>query len=130
MLDTCGWIWIASGNSRVTSKIRTALNKTDWLVSAISVWEIAMLEAKKKIELSYSIDRWVDEALIKVPRLTLAPLSPEISIISCNLKNCNHSDPADRIIIATAMQYHATLVTADIKIIEYCNAHQLSVIEI
>ena len=130
LLDTCAWIWIATGDPRITSKIQIALNKADWLLSAISVWEVSMLEAKKKIELNCSIDRWIDEALVRVPGLTLAPLSPEISIMSCNLKDCKHSDPADQIIIATAIQRQAAIVTADVKIIDYCKAHRLPVIEI
>ena len=130
LLDTCAWIWITMGDSRITSKIQLILEKMDWLVSAISVWELAMLEAKKKIQLNCSIKHWVDEALVKVPGLTLAELSPEVSIMSCNLKDCQHSDPADRIIIATAIQHQAAIVTADVKIIDYCNAYQLPVIEI
>ncbi len=130
VLDTCTWIWIANGDARITSEIQLILGEADWLVSAISVWEVAMLAAKKRIELNYSIERWIDEALIKVPGLTLVPLSPEISVTSCHLKACHHSDPADRIIIATAIQHQATLVTADSKIIEYCNSQRLAIIKV
>lgn len=130
VLDTCAWLWIANGDARITANIQAILSEADWLVSAISVWEVAMLEAKRRIELNYSIERWIDEALIKVPGITLAPLSPEIAITSCNLKNYPHSDPADRIIIATAIYHQAAIVTADRKIIDYCRASCIPILEI
>lgn len=130
VLDTCAWLWIAKGDVRITSSVKKILNDADWLVSAISVWEVAMLAAKKRIELTCSIEQWVDEALIRVPGITLAPLSPDIAIASCHLQKCSLSDPADRIIIATAMHHQASLVTADKKIIAYCHTHHLNVIQI
>ncbi len=130
VLDTCAWVWIANHDPRINSKIQSMLGEADWLVSAISIWEVAMLEAKKRIALNRSIERWIDEALIKVPGIILAPLLPEISITSCNLKDYGYSDPADRIIIATAIYHKATIVTADTKIIDYCNSRQLPIVRI
>ncbi len=130
LLDTCAWIWIVTGHIRITPKIQKILNQADWLLSAISVWEVAVLESKKKIELNRSIERWIDAALVKVPGLILAPLSPDISIKSCYLQDYKYSDPADRIIIATAMRYEASIVTADTKITEYCKVQQLPVIKV
>jgi PIN domain nuclease of toxin-antitoxin system len=43
----------------------------------------------------------------------LAPLEPEIAVASTSLPFEMHSDPADRILVATARHLGATLVTAD-----------------
>ena len=130
VLDTCVWLWIANGDVRITSDIQGILNDAEWLVSAISVWEVAMLVTKKRIELNCPIERWVDEALIRVPGIILAALSPDIAVASCHLHKCDHADPADRIILATAIHHQATLVTADKKIIDYCKRHRLPVLEV
>lgn len=128
VLDTCAWIWITQGDKRITRGIQSRLIEADWLVSAISVWEVAMLASKKRIDLNCSIEQWIDKALINVPRMMIAPLAPEIAVRSCNLRGYKHSDPADRIIIATALYYKTAVVTGDAKIIDYCNSGHLPVI--
>lgn len=130
VLDTCAWLWIAQGNSRISPKIQARLMKADWLVSAISIWEVSMLVAKGRLELDCSIEKWIRGALIEVPRLNLAPLLPEIAIMSCNLPEYEHADPADNIILATAMYHKAAIVTGDKRIIDYCNSGYLPVIAI
>ncbi len=130
VLDTCAWLWIAQGDSRINPKIQAKLAKADWVVSAISVWEVAMLVAKGRLELDCSIEKWIRRALIEVPRLNLAPLIPEISIMSCNLPEYEHSDPADNIILATAMYHKAAIVTGDKRMIDYCNSGYLPVIAV
>jgi PIN domain nuclease of toxin-antitoxin system len=130
VLDTCAWIWIAESNSRVTRTIQNKLTEADWLISAISVWEFAMLAKKGRVELDRPIEKWIDDALVDVPKLNLAALTPEIAVTSCHLPNYPHLDPADRIIIATAHHHHATLVTGDLRIIDYCNTGYLPVLKI
>lgn len=130
VLDTCAWIWIAESNPRITHNVQHKLTEADWLVSAISVWEFAMLVKKGRVELDRPIEKWIDDALVEVPKLNLAALTPEIAVTSCNLPNYPHLDPADRIIIATAHYHNAILVTGDLKIIDYCNAGYLSVLKV
>ena len=130
LLDTCAWIWITQGNSRITPSIQKKLIESDWIISAISVWEVVMLELKKRIELNISVERWIEEALITVPKLTLVNISPEIAIKSCKLEGYKYADPADRIIIATALHQKAVMVTGDKKILEYCHSGNLPVVPI
>jgi PIN domain nuclease of toxin-antitoxin system len=56
--------------------------------------------------------KWVLGALAK-PGVVLVPLEPEIAVASSRLPFEMHSDPADRILVATARHLGATLVTAD-----------------
>jgi PIN domain nuclease of toxin-antitoxin system len=130
VLDTCAWVWIAQGHARITKKIQEKLAKSEWLVPAISVWEVAMLVKKGRIEINCSLEQWIRMMLIEIPHLNLAHLTPEISVKSCYLTDYQYADPADRMIIATAICHHAVLVTGDTKIIEYCNAGHLSVMKI
>lgn len=130
VLDTCAWIWMATGDSRIGKNIQKSLSEQDWLISAISVWEVAMLTSKKRMQLDRPIQQWIKAALIDPPHIHLAPLSPEISILSCSLPTCTHGDPADRIILATAKWHDAVLVTGDEKLIRCANTEHIRVIEI
>ena len=47
------------------------------------------------------------------PGVSLVPLEPEIAVESTRLQFAMHADPADRMLVATARQLGATLVTAD-----------------
>jgi PIN domain nuclease of toxin-antitoxin system len=98
-------------------------------VSAISVWEVAMLEAKGRIRLSKDCLSWVNEAL-RAPGLGLIPLTPEIAVDSSRLPGVFHGDPADRILVATARRQGAILLTRDEKILSYGKAKHLSVMAV
>jgi PIN domain nuclease of toxin-antitoxin system len=84
------------------------------IVPAISVWEVAMLASKGRVDLQPDVDRWIRENL--EPPVRLEPLHPEISLESCRLEDF-HGDPADRLIVATALVLGAPLITADRQII-------------
>jgi len=122
LIDTHYWIWLLAEQERLTSSsvtlIQDASDHRDLLVSAISVWEVALLESKARIQLHKSCRQWVDEALA-TPGLTLTPLSPPIAIESTRLPGEFHGDPADRIIVATARSLGARLLTSDKNIRAY-----------
>jgi PIN domain nuclease of toxin-antitoxin system len=88
------------------------------LVSAISVWEIGMLEAKGRLVLPMDITLWVEKALT-APGVHLQPLTPTIALQSSRLPGEFHGDPADRILVATARTVGATIVTRDAQILAY-----------
>jgi PIN domain nuclease of toxin-antitoxin system len=71
---------------------------------------------------------WVEEALTK-PGISLASLTPEIAIESSNLPGNLRGDPADRIIVATARAWNATLLTKDQRLIEYSRQRHVRVLE-
>lgn len=132
LLDTHIWIWALNGVRGALSASSIAmLNQASahggLLVSAISVWEVAVLSSKRRISLAQPIDAWVSAGL-SAPGIRLVPLTPEIAIDSTRLPGVTHGDPADRIIIATARRMAATLVTSDRAILDYANAGHLQVI--
>ena len=123
VLDTHVWIWVMEGvkaqlSTATIRLIEKAAADAALAVSAISVWEVAMLDRRGRITLSRSIDEWVKAALT-APGLRLADISPEIAIESTRLPGEPPGDPADRIIIATARVLGATLVTRDDEITSY-----------
>jgi PIN domain nuclease of toxin-antitoxin system len=82
-------------------------------VSAISLFEVSWLEQHKRIELPCSRLEWFDMALAG-SQIQLIPISPEVASQAVELPE-HHSDPQDRIIIATALTYDAFLLSADGK---------------
>ncbi len=119
VLDTATWIWRASDPKRLSASARRTLDRAEQaLVSAISVWEVAMLVAKRRIQLDRPVEQWVDLALA-LPGIQLSPLSPAIAVRSTKLPGEFHPDPADRIIVATALDNAATIVTPDERIRSY-----------
>ena len=87
-------------------------------MSAISVWEVAMLVAKRRIQLDCPVEQWVGVALA-LPKIQLAPLEPAIAVRSTKLPGQVHPDPADRIIIATALERAVPVITPDERIRSY-----------
>jgi PIN domain nuclease of toxin-antitoxin system len=133
VLDTHVWIWMVEGDRRTLSaavirSIEEAATAGAVRVSAISVWEVAMLEARGRISLSRPVSDWVDDAL-RVPGIQLLPLTPEIAVESTRLPGEPHGDPADRILIASARILSAHLATCDRGILNYAEGGRLSVLD-
>jgi PIN domain nuclease of toxin-antitoxin system len=119
VLDTATWIWRASDPKRLTTSARRAIDQAEHaLVSAISVWEVAMLVARRRIQLDRPVEHWVDIALA-LPGIQLAPLEPAIAVRSTKLPGEFHPDPADRIIVATALEKAVPIITPDDRIRSY-----------
>ncbi len=116
LLDTHTFLWMVEAHPRLGTEAGKALNSAAReeriTVSAITPWEIGVLVAKKRIDLHRDLMEWIRDALSR-PGVTLAPLEPEIAVASTHLPFNMHSDPADRILVATARHLGATLVTAD-----------------
>ena len=133
LLDTHVWIWYVENEAkrfsrRIKPLVEGAVQRGDVLVSAISVWEIALLDASRRIELSVEVRAWVGRALA-FPGVQLKGLSPSIAIESTRLPEPLHRDPADRILIATARLLGAALVTCDERILAYAKKGHVKVVD-
>ena len=133
MFDTHIWIWYVEGEVAqfargVEQPIEAAVRRGDVLISAISVWEVAQLEAARRIDLSVDVRAWVARAL-GFPGVKLRGLAPSIAIESTRLPGEPHRDPADRILIATARLLGAALVTRDERILDYSRKGHVRVLD-
>jgi len=83
------------------------LQNDRWSISAIVLWEIAMLAELGRIELD------LDDAEVvrTLSRVHVWPLTREIARMSTRLDV--HGDPADEIIAATSVVHNVPLVTRD-----------------
>ncbi len=121
LLDTHVLVWSIDEGRKLGAgakeAIRFAGREDRALVSAITPWEIALLVSKGRLTLDQDVLNWVHTAL-GLPGVRLVPLSVEIAVASTRLPWQIHADPADRILVATARNLGATLVTADIALLE------------
>jgi PIN domain nuclease of toxin-antitoxin system len=130
LLDTHCWIWSQFGldhefSPAGLSLFRQAASDGNLRLSIISVWEVAMLESKRRIHLQMDCFDWINQAL-QTPGLSLIPLTPEIAVESTRLPGSLHSDPADRILVATARNVGARLMTRDRLLLKYKHARVVS----
>jgi PIN domain nuclease of toxin-antitoxin system len=114
--DTHVILWDALKPDMISRKAKHALetaNQTDGILFyEISLWEIAMLMNKKRIEIDLPYLEFI--RLIKASNNYLFQgITPEIAELSAHWSNKINLDPADRIIAATSVVANAVLVTAD-----------------
>ena len=130
VLDTHVWLWLVSEKvENLSDASQGAIAAAERIgISAVSVWEVGMLEAKGRIQLHKNCLDWVREAL-SAPKVALIPLTPEIAIESSRLPGAMHGDPSDRILAATTRLEGASLVTTDRQLQRYGQQSLLAVIE-
>lgn len=121
LLDTHVWWWSVSEPANLSSIAMERILSTrpsQRAIASISLWEMAMLEARQRIELDIPVAIWLSRA-VKNTGIRVIDLSPDIAAESCSLPGNFHKDPADRIIVATARVHDMTLLTKDGKILDY-----------
>jgi PIN domain nuclease of toxin-antitoxin system len=114
LLDTHVWLWRLLDPKRISAPAEEAISdpQSELLLSPISTWETLVLARKGRIELTPSPSEWVLDALRRSGP-TAAPLSHGIALRSEGLAGFASEDPADRFLVATALELELALVTAD-----------------
>ena len=123
LLDTHIWVrWLISDNigSELTALIE---NSEEVCVSSISCWEVVYLAKRGRMELPIAAEKWIEVGLSGT-QTTCLPIDQHIAVLAANLPD-HHRDPADRIIIATAITYGAQLMSFDKQFSEYDELHGL-----
>ena len=122
LLDTHTWIWWHMNPQKLSQKVKRLIRGTskydELLLSAISPWEFSKLLEKKRIGISCDPEDWIYRAL-DMPKLRLVPLSPVLAYHSTVLPQPFHNDPADQIIVASAREENAAILTKDERILSY-----------
>jgi PIN domain nuclease of toxin-antitoxin system len=101
IIDTHIWLWLLHDPSQLSNAARAQIKieepQNGILVSAISVWEIAVKSSLGKLALPLPIDNWYAPAKSH-SGIVIEALNPEDAISSTQLPGEFHKDPADRII--------------------------------
>ncbi len=119
VLDTHIIIWNALKPKMLSGKAEKAIlaaNESDGLIFCeISLWEIAMLMKKNRLQMDIEYLEFIN-LISESNKYVFRVITPEIAGLSTNLFSGNHKDPADRLIAATSIIEKAKLVTADKKL--------------
>jgi PIN domain nuclease of toxin-antitoxin system len=119
LLDTHVWIWWVSNPDLLSFQADTLINKAmverKIYISSISVWEVAMLVVKGRLQLTLDVKDWI-RSCESLPFIQFVPVSNAIAFEAVFLPGKPLSDPADRIIVATARALDLVLITKDKKI--------------
>lgn len=120
LLDTHVWIWSQESPEQLGPDARSTLaDETNALrVSTVSSLEIARLVWGDRLTLAGRLETWISESLNALLAETV-PLTHEIAIAAYNLPGELHRDPADRMLVATAVVHDLTFMTADGRILAY-----------
>jgi PIN domain nuclease of toxin-antitoxin system len=122
LLDTNAWLWWTIRPEGMPARARSladaAAGDGALAVSVVSVWEIAVKTALRKLQLGMAAREWVARAS-RAPGLRILPVDSDIALASAELPPPFHRDPADRLIVALARRLRAPLLTSDRKILEY-----------
>jgi len=122
VIDTHVLVWWSTKSKKLSKKAAQEFEihkkRQEVCVSSISLWEIALLVKKGKINFTIGFDIWLKE-IESVSFLRFIPVDNSIAINSINLPDFTNKDPADKIIVATAINLGAKLITSDRRILNY-----------
>jgi PIN domain nuclease of toxin-antitoxin system len=129
LLDTHVWIWVVRGEDRIPEPVLkvifAAAGARSLFLSVMSIWEVSLLASKGRLVLNQPCLEWVDAALNR-SGTELISLTAEIAVDCNSLPGRFHSDPADRIITATARVEGLTVITRDRQILDYAREGHVS----
>lgn len=112
LLDTHLVYWWMTGDARLGKATQRIIAKSEIIVSAASVWEMALKNAKEKLPLPQGS---ITEQL-EAQGFVLLPILPR-HIEAARSLTCAHTDPFDRLLIAQACDERLTLLTRDAAIL-------------
>ena len=125
LLDTHVWIWTVEGDlRRVGRRTRALLSRAQTedaiRISPATVFEVTAHHTAGRLRLARSPEQWMHDALA-VAGVRLAALSAEVALDAGSIPRTALPDPLDRLIVATARQLDATLLTRDAGILAYAS---------
>lgn len=116
LLDTHVIIWDALAPNRLSPRAQQAValanQQAGMLLADISLWEIAMLIQKGRLQIGTDCQTFLT-LLVQANKLRVVPISAQIASQAVQLPTLVNQDPADRLIVATALVEKAVLITAD-----------------
>jgi len=120
LLDTHVWFWAVENPSSLGRHCRAALESPEHAlhVATVSVLEFGQLESARRILFRGTLESWVRRGTAALGLQTI-DLSTDVALLSYALPGEFHKDPADRVLVATAVHHGFTLITADARILAY-----------
>lgn len=119
LVDTHVLLWAIDDPRQLSPVATTALQDpaNDLLLSAATIWEIAIKVGLKKLTLKDPYRQWMNQALADLG-LSILPITVDYADAQAGLPG-HHKDPFDRLIIAQALIEGIPVVGADLDFDPY-----------
>ncbi len=113
LLDTCSFIWLVAEPTKLSEEAASRLDSegSTVVVSDVTTLEITLKWTAGKLSLPEPPRRWIEHQL-RVWAFEQVPLSRE-DIYRASELPMHHTDPFDRLLVATALNHDASIVTPD-----------------
>jgi PIN domain nuclease of toxin-antitoxin system len=121
LLDTCALLWTVNGDplrADARNAIAKAASASALYLSPVSAWEIGLLVRRGRLELGIAAESYIERAF-RLPGVRIAALTPEMAVRSSYLPGDLHEDPADRMLVSTAIVMGLKLITRDKRLLDY-----------
>ena len=116
LLDTHAWLWWVARDAQLSASAAAAITADGRpSIAAITLWEVAMLVEKGRVQLNLNLAEWLRMAT-SGSGVAILPITTEIAARTTRLGADFHGDPADRLIVATALEHGLTVITKDDRI--------------
>lgn len=116
LLDTHAWVWWVARDAQLSASATAAISADGRpAIAAITLWEVAMLVEKGRVRLNLNLAEWLRMAT-SGSGVAVLPITTEIAARTTRLGADFHGDPADRLIVATALEHGLTVITKDDRI--------------
>ena len=119
LLDTHAFLWWGLDEARLSDNARAVIRdgRNEILVSAASIWEVAIKASRGRLDVAPDIETYVDDRL-RLNRWTELPITARHAIRAAALPRL-HGDPFDRVLIAQAQVESLPILTIDAVISQY-----------
>jgi PIN domain nuclease of toxin-antitoxin system len=113
VLDTHAWVWYATESRKLSRAAAASIRRADRLgVHPISCWEVMLLVERARLRLTMTAAAWIEQALMR-PKIEVLGVGPREAVRAAQLGSGFPGDPADRFIVASALELNASLVSRD-----------------
>lgn len=113
VLDTHVLIWAVDDPTRLTAPVVAAIQNpsNELLLSAATIWEVAIKVGLGKLSLSSPYLSWMEQAILTLD-IVLLPITVSVADVQSRLPP-HHGDPFDRLVAAECLAGGLSLLSKD-----------------